>query len=195
MSETGRTAWRCFPWDSTAPDGTPFSGSYLPPGQTIGRFDLHDRPPVRYLAESPDHALGESLGPFRGTRFRPAYLRQGGHQLALVEVTLAPSLVGRIADCTDPEVLRALGLRPDELAHHDRSLTQAIARRLHDLGATTGSPAGLRWWSALTGAWHTIVVFTDRVGPGELKFGAPRHLRESDPQLVRALSVLGIRTS
>ncbi|MBA3345048.1 MAG: RES family NAD+ phosphorylase [Gemmatimonadales bacterium] len=193
MSEAARKAWRCFPWDPGARDGTPFSSSYLPPGQTIGRFDLQDRPPVRYLAESPDHALGEALGPFRGTRFRSAYLRQGGHQFALVEVSLAPSLVARIPDCTDPEVLKALGLQPDELAHHDRSLTQAIARRLHDLGAATGSPSGLRWWSALTGAWHTVVVFTDRARPGEVKFGAPEHLRETDPQVVRALSVLGIR--
>ncbi|MGH7525388.1 MAG: RES family NAD+ phosphorylase [Gemmatimonadales bacterium] len=194
MSQPALTAWRCYPWDPTAPDGAPFSSSYLIPGQTVGRFDLHDRPPARYLAESPEHAIGEMLGPFRGTRFRPAYLRQGGRQLALVEVTLASTLVARIADCTDPEVLTALGLRPDELAHHDRAITQAIARRLHDLGGTTGKPAGLRWWSALTGAWHTVVVFTDRERAGEVAFGAPRELRASDPEVGRALSVLGVRT-
>jgi hypothetical protein len=134
------------------------------------------------------------LGPFRGTAFRPAYLRQGGYPLALVEVTLAPALVERMPDCTDPQVLVALGLRSDELAHHDRTLTQGIARRLHDLGAATGSPAGLRWWSALTGAWHTIVVFTDRKGTGEVTFGVPQPVQPSDPALLRALSVLGIRT-
>ncbi len=160
----------------------------------MGRFDLHDRPPVRYLAESPEHAIGEALGPFRGTRFRPAYLRQGEHQLALVEVTLAPTLVARIPDCTDPMVLAALGLRPDELAHHDRGLTQAIARRLHQLGAATGNPAGLRWWSALTGGWHTIVVFTNRVREGEVTSGRPRPLEPGDPDVVRTFSVLGIRT-
>jgi hypothetical protein len=99
----------------------------------------------------------------------------------------------RIPDCTDPEVLRALALRPDVLAHHDRALTQAIARRLHDLGATTGNPAGLRWWSALTGAWHTIVVFTDRERAGEVAFGTPRRLQSGDPEVVRTLTVLGIR--
>ena len=163
------------------------------PGQTVGRFDLHDRPPVRYLADSPEHAIGEVLGPFRGTDFHPSYLQQSGRRLALVAVTLAPSLEARIPDCTDPATLGALGLRPDELAHHDRSLTQAIARRLHARGAATGDPAGLRWWSALTGAWHTTVVFTDREQAGEVTFGAPRTLEPADPEMIRALGVLGIR--
>lgn len=185
--------WRCFPWNPQSEEGAPFSVSYLVPGQTVGRFDLHDRPPVRYLSDSPEHALGEALSPFRGTTFCSAYLRQGGHAFALVEVTLAAGLVQRIPDCTDPEILAALGLRPDQLAHHDRRVTQAIARRLHGLGAAAGKPAGLRWWSALTGAWHTYVVFTDRERAGEVRFGAPRHVQPSDPYVHRALSVLGIR--
>ena len=193
MPAAPRPGWRCFPWDPDARSGAPFSAPYLVPGQTVGRFDLHDRPPVRYLAESPEHALGETLAAFRGTTFRPAYLRQRGHALALVEVTLSPTLVGRIADCTDPAVLAALALRPDDLAHHDRTLTQAIARRLHERGAATGAPAGLRWWSALTGAWHTTVVFTDRERPGEVAFGEPRPVQARDPAVVRAMSVLGIR--
>lgn len=161
------------------------------PGQTVGRFDLGDRPLVRYLAESPEHAIGEVLSPFRGTPFHPAYLRHGGHGLALVEVTLSWTLVERIPDLTDPATLVALGIPPDSLAHHDRTLTQAIARTLHTLGA----PAGLRWWSALTGAWHANVVFTDRVRRGEVSFGVPRRLEPDDANLVRALSVLGIRAS
>jgi hypothetical protein len=188
-----RVTWRCFPWNPAAKEGSPFSASHLVPGQTVGRFDLLDRPPVRYLAESPEHALGEALGPFRGTTFRPAYLRQHGYQLALVEVTLAKELVARIPDLTDPEVLAALGIRPDELAHHDRALTQDLARRLHDAGADTGNPAGLRWWSALTGAWHTNIVFTDRERRGEVTFGVPRPVAASDPVLRGALAVLGIR--
>ena len=185
----GGVRWRCLPWNPDARQGAPFSPSYLVIGQTVGRFDLHDRPPVRYLAESPEHAVGEALSPFRGTTFRPAYLRRAGHQLALAEVRLAATLVRRIADCTDPAVLARLGIRPDELAHHDRTRTQAIARQLH---ARRGS-AGLRWWSALTGAWHTTVLFTDRERRGEVTFGKPRVLDPSDAAVVRALSVLGIR--
>ena len=181
--------WRCFPWNPDARLGAPFSPAYLVSGQTVDRFDLHDRPLVRYLAESPEHAVGEALSPFRGTTFVPSYLRQSGRRLALVEVRLAATLVRRIPDCTDPGVLARLDIRPDELVHHDRTRTQAIARRLHARRAT----AGLRWWSALTGAWHTTVVFTDRERRGEVTFGKPRVLEPSDPAVVRALSVLGIR--
>jgi len=187
------TVWRCFPWDPDAASGEPFSTTHVVPGQTVGRFDLHDRPPVRYLAESQEHAIGEVLSPFRGTRFTPAYLRQQGHDLALAEVTIAASLVARIADCTDPATLTVLDLRPDDLAHHDRTVTQAIARRLHATTLHGDLFAGLRWWSALTGAWHTNVVFTDHELPGEVTFGAPQPLRKDDPALLRALSLLGIR--
>lgn len=193
-----RTVWRCFPWDPDAANGAAFSPSYIVPGQTVGRFDLNDRPPVRYLADTPEHAIGEALGPFRGTTFLPAYLRQQGHPLALVEVTLDPELVDRIPDCTDPAILSALRLRPDGLAHHDRRVTQEIARRVHSgdipsRGVLARSCAGLRWWSALTGAWHTTVVFTDRVHSGEILFGPPRQLDPGDAAVVRALSILGVR--
>ncbi len=181
--------WRCFPWDDRAAAQAPFGVLYLPPGQTAGRFDLRDRPPVRYLAESPEHAIGEVLAPFRGTEFQPSYLRQAGHPLALVVVTLSPALVARVADCTQPAVLAALDIRPDDLAHHDRRITQQIARRLHDRTDT----AGLRWWSALTGAWHTVVLFTDRIADSELTFGTPHVLAPGEPALLRTLLALGVR--
>jgi hypothetical protein len=79
------------------------------------------------------------------------------------------------------------------LAHHDRTVTQGIARRLHDMIGQTHAYTGLRWWSALTGAWHTTVVFTDRESPGDLRWGVPRPLTRDDPAVVRALSVLGVR--
>ena len=159
----------------------------------VGRFDLHDSPPVRYLADTQEHALGEALSAFRGTDFHDSYLRQSGRQLALVEVTLAPTLVARIPDCTDPAILTALGLRPDQLAHHDRTLTQSVARALHTRATAANGPAGLRWWSALTGAWHATVVFTDHERAGEVTFGSPRILQLTDPELVQALAMLGIR--
>jgi hypothetical protein len=137
--------------------------------------------------------VAEALAPFRGTTFRPGYLRRSGHPLALVTVDIADSLAVRIVDCTVPEVLARYNVRPDDLAHHDRTVTQAIARRLHDAGLRTGNPAGLRWWSALTGAWHTIVVFTDRENAGEVVFGGPQIVDGSHPALLRAAAVLGIR--
>lgn len=137
--------------------------------------------------------MGEALAPFRGTTFRPAYLRRSGYPLALVSVAVAESLAIRIADCPSPEMLARFHIRPDELAHHDRTVTQAIVRRIHDAGARTGDPAGLRWWSALTGAWHTTILFTDCDAAGEVVFGAPELVDVSHPALLRAAAVLGIR--
>jgi hypothetical protein len=154
----------------------------------VGRFDLGDAPPVRYLAESPDHAVGEVLSHFSGTRFRPSYLRLAGHGLALVRVTLDNALLARIPDLTSAETLGALRIRPDLLAHHDRQITQRIARELHTAGY-----AGLRWWSALTGAWHTTVVFTDRASAMALCCDAPVLLDPDDDVVRRACERLGIR--
>jgi hypothetical protein len=108
-------------------------------------------------------------------------------------VTLAGSLVARLADCTVPGILERHDIRPDQLAHDDRTVTQAIARRLHDAGRRTGEPAGIRWWSALTGAWHTTVVFCDRERGGEVAFGEPRIVSDTDAMLLRTVAVLGIR--
>lgn len=182
------TLWRCFPWDAPAPAGEPFSPAYVTTGQTVGRFDLHDAPPVRYLAESAVHAVGEALAEFRGTDFRTSYLIKLRRPLAVVPVVLTAALLRRIPDCTDPVVLQALQLRPDQLAHHDRRTTQAIAQRLY-----SEQYAGLRWWSSLTGAWHTTVLFTDRAARGQVKFGTPEPLTRDHPAVVAALPILGIR--
>lgn len=180
--------WRCFPWDNDARPGSPFAPDYLSPGQTVGRFDLGDRPPVRYLAGSGVQAVGEIFAEFRGTRFHPAYLRRQHRPLALVQVSVTAALLARIPDCTEPAQLDGLGLRPDALAHHDRRVTQGIARKLHNAGH-----AGLRWWSAITGAWHTTVIFTDRVRARQISFGRPEILTPDHNALREALTVLGVR--
>ncbi|MCU0635547.1 MAG: RES family NAD+ phosphorylase [Gemmatimonadaceae bacterium] len=180
--------WRCFPFDPSAPEGAPFSARYLVPGQAVGRFDLADAPAVRYLAESPEHAVGEVLAHFRGTRFRASYLRVGGFPLALVHVSLSDALLARIPDCTEASTLVTLDVRPNLLAHHDRKRTQALARAMHSAGY-----AGLRWWSALTGAWHTTVTFADAEGDDDVRFAAPRLLRADDDVVRQACELLGIR--
>jgi hypothetical protein len=100
---------------------------------------------------------------------------------------VAKALAARIPDCTDPATLLRLELRPDSLASHDRRTTQAIARRLH-----TAGEAGFRWWSALTGAWHSVVLFSDRYRRGDLTFGGPELLSTEHEAVVAAARLLGI---
>ncbi|MCU0647088.1 MAG: RES family NAD+ phosphorylase [Gemmatimonadaceae bacterium] len=180
--------WRCFPFDPSAASGAPFSASHLVPGQAVGRFDLGDAPPVRYLAESAEHAVGEVLAHFRGTRFRASYLRVAGQPLALVRVVVRDTLLARVPDCTEAATLLTLDVKPSLLAHHDRRRTQAIARAVHRAGY-----AGLRWWSALTGAWHTTVLFTDAERAGDVRFAEPRVLHPDDEVVRHACERLGIR--
>ena len=179
--------WRCFPWDPAAKPGAPFSAGYLRPGQTAGRFDLGDRPPVCYLAGSEAHAIAEILQGFRGATLTSAHLKRHGFQLALVAVDVPPTIVTQLADLDDPAVLSSLGLRPAQLAHHDRLVTQAIARQVHSTGH-----AGLQWWSALTGAWHSTVLFDDRAPMSSLRFASPVLLDLKTPSLAEAARVLGI---
>jgi len=182
-----RSAWRAFPWDSAAPLGAPFTASHVPRGQTSGRFDLHDSPPVLYLAESAEHAIGELLQGFRGRRIDLAHLRREGHPLAVASVELDRSIATRVLDLTDPATLARVGLKPDELASHQRAVTQGIARRLYAAGEV-----GFRWWSALTGAWHATVLFADRYDPSELPWSTPMLLTLGSPDLAAAAKMLGL---
>ncbi|MGH7703691.1 MAG: RES family NAD+ phosphorylase [Gemmatimonadales bacterium] len=184
----GPRLWRCFPWDPAAHPGDAFSPSYVPPGQGAGRFDLQDQPSVLYLAESPVHAVGEALQEFRGGVFKAGYLRRVGRGLALVGVTLDAGLAEMVPDLTEPAVLVRLETRPDALAHHDRRVTQAIARSLHLKGY-----AGFRWWSAITGGWHATTLFRDRLPPEQLAFETPSLLRPDSEPVREALVLLGIR--
>ena len=181
--------WRVFPWNPSAPAGAPFSLTHVQPEQTSGRFDLGNRPPVLYLAESPEHAVGEKLQRFRGRRLTPAHLREYGLTLTVVPVTPAPSVIKAVADLTDPKVLHRLHLPPDVIASRDRRRTQAVARRLYEDGYS-----GFHWWSALTGDWHSTVLFLDpdRVPTRDLTFGTPEPLSLQHPGVVRCLELLGI---
>ncbi len=181
------TCWRCFPWDPGAAPGAPFSPAYLQAGQTTARFDLGDHPSVRYLAGSEAHAIGEVIQGFRGATLTPAHLKRHGWPLALAAFEVPGSIIEKVADLGDPAVLLELGRRPDQLAHHDRVVTQGIARQVHDAGY-----AGLRWWSALTGAWSSTVLFADRVSADDLTISVPAPITLKSASVVEAVNRLGI---
>lgn len=186
-ADSAVSTWRVFPWDPTATEGEPFSARFVPAAQGSGRFDLGIAPTL-YLAEGPAHAAGEVLQAFRGRPLRPAHLRRFGRALAVVEVVLPGAVATSLADLTDPAVLARHRIRPDTLASHDVRRTQETARTLHGAGLP-----GFRWWSSLSGDWHTVVLFLDRVAVADLGFGAPRALASADPAVVEAALALGIR--
>ena len=128
------------------------------------------------------HAVAEKLQRFRGQKIDRKDLIESGKTLALVECEL-----GRIAlaDLCDPAVLVKHDIGPDVLASRDMTRTQAIAAQLARAGY-----AGLRWWSALSGDWHTIVVFE-----GKIDYHQPEPLTLSHQAVRDASAALGIQDS
>jgi hypothetical protein len=189
--------WRVFPWNAGAADGAPFSARYVPPAgaQTGGRFDL-GVPALLYLAQNPAHALAELLQAHRGKQLTSEHLVRGDphepgryHPLSLVRATLPAEVEARLPDLTDPAVLLALDLRPDQLASHDRKVTRAISQRVH---ADAAAYPGFRWWSALTGEWHVTVLFLDRVDVRSIDYTTPEPLSIRHPAVGEAARFLGI---
>ena len=180
--------WRVFPWDKAAADGSPFSASFVSSRQVSGRFDLGGNPPVLYLGESPTHTIGEKIQRYRGQTLGAADLREFHQPLALVEVTVTLPDAALVADLCDPAELVRRGCRPDELMSRELARTQSIGRRLYEAGLV-----GFRVWSALSGDWHSMVVYTDRARDiGSMTFGSPAELTLVSPAVQEAAQLLAI---
>ena len=141
-----------------------------------------------YLAETPVHAVSESLQGFRGRDFSDAMLLRFGRPLAIVGIELPDDVADDIVDFDDPAALARFGVAPSVLASEDREKTQAVASRVYASGAT-----GLRWWSALSGDWHTVVLFLDRAPVEALEIDAPQVLSREHAAVVSACRFLAMR--
>lgn len=183
----GGPLWRVFPWDAGATEGTRYSPSHVPQPTGRGRFDLPRAvSSVLYTSEAAEHAVSEMLQPWRGRTLDSSQLTRARLPLALVEVRVAPSSMGRLADLCDPTYLVASGTAPDKTASRFRHVSQPIARAAWDAGFH-----GLRWWSSFWGDWHTVVLFTARV-EGYLTFGAPEVLTLDHVAVKKAAELLGM---
>jgi hypothetical protein len=180
--------WRACPWDPDAPTGAPFSPQYVPSGQGSGRFDLPGLSSgVLYTAETPEHAVAERIQHYRGQVLEDEDLFAARRRLALVAVTLPDSTRDQVADLCDPNVLIRLGVRADETPSRHRQTTQRIAARV-----LARKHAGLRWWSAFFGEWHTVVLFRDRLA-APLVYDTPEAITMDHPALRDAAALLGVR--
>jgi len=183
----GIKGWRVFPWDERASQGARFSPSFVPAPTGRGRFDLpRELSSTLYLADSPEHAVGEVIQPWRGQRIEAPHLQRAGFPLALVRVTMAPGIESNLVDFCDPRILKDARIAPDLTASRHRENTQPLARQVWATGAS-----GLRWWSSFWGDWHTLVLFTARLG-GRIEFGHPVPLTPADPAVVQAAHLMGI---
>jgi len=183
--------WRVFPYRADASAGDPFSASCLPRSQGAGRFDIPESTAVWYLAESPTHAVAEVIQGLRNQRLDAEDLLRFGYPLALVPITLtmpfAEEDARAIVDLCDPAMLDRYGIRPDVLASWDFTRTQQVARQLFADGCL-----GFRWWSALSGAWHTTVLFNERLAAASVVFGTPAPLTPATDAVIEAARRLAI---
>ena len=92
-----------------------------------------------------------------------------------------------VLDLCDPTVLDRHGIRPDALASWDFAQTQRIARHLF-----AADCLGFRWWSALSGDWHTTVLFHSKVSRDMLRFERPEPLTLGTAAVVEAARRLAI---
>ena len=184
--------WRAFPWDAGAAEGDPFSALHRPRSSGAGRFDLPGLSAASswYFAESAEHAVAERVQDLRNLTLEPADLKEAGHPLAISRYALAAAVTDRIVDLCDPAMLLRESIAPDALAASDRGVTQGIAGRIH----AAGHP-GFRWWSALAGEWHTVILFTDRISLDALTPSPPEALTPSHPAVLAACERLAIRLS
>ena len=179
--------WRVFPWDPATAEGDRFSAAFVPGGQGRNRFDLPGQSAgVIYFAESEVHAVAELLQRFRNSPdpLTPDDLTSWGHTVAIVQATLDPAIWRGIVDLCEPTTLTAFGLTADQPPSRDRSRTQAIALDV--------SGAGLRWWSAFWGEWHTVVLFRERLTPKALTYARPTPLDLTTSAVVEAARLLDI---
>ncbi len=179
--------WRVFPWDAAAPQGEPFSASYVPRSQGSGRFDLVGIG-VLYLAEDAVHAVAERIARFRGTDLGERHLREWGRPLALTRAQVPESVLVGVLDLCDPQVLATHGIRPDQAAAGDSATSQSVSTRIHDAGFT-----GFRWWSSFMGEWHGVVLFMDRVRIPRSAWSDPERLRLDQLHVRSAAAALGMR--
>lgn len=184
-----RTLWRVFPWGPESDPGTPFSPEFLPEQSGQGRFDLPARLDASswYFAETAEHAVAEKLQDLRNRTLRDDFLFERGHRLAHSAVEVA-GRYDRVADLCDPVELLDRSVAPDRLASRNRTVTQGIAERMYG----DADLSGFRWWSALFGDWHTVVLFSDRVPASALNFSPPVPLHLDTDAVVRAAGALGI---
>ena len=151
--------YRVFPHLPTAKAGEPGHPLHLHPVQGKGRWDNPTLYLVRYLALSPEAAIGETFGDLQ--TWSPAMLafpslpgaqrRLGTYRF---DETASPLL-----DLDDAEVLARRHLRPTQVVIKNLPRTQQVAADIF----AEGRWAGIQWWSYQRPQW-TVAALWASVG-------------------------------
>jgi RES domain len=147
--------FRCLAWDKAASARVRGGPLWFP--RMLQGDGRHDNPTLYgclYASVEPVSAVAEQLDRLVGTYLEAADLVRRGRPLALTAIELADEAV--LLDLDDPNVLAGEGLRPSQVATHERSLTQAGAA---DLFTRHAEAAGIRWWSTLEALWANVTLF------------------------------------
>jgi hypothetical protein len=192
LKRFGERRWRRYLWFPGVQRAPPHQGdeTIRTRGQGRHRFDLPGNAlGVLYLAETEEHAVAETIQPYRNSLEPLANdnLTVWGHRYAPVSVSLAADLWPRIEDLCEPAALAELQITADRPAYRDRRLTQQIASTL-----LAHRHADLRWWSAFWGDWHRTVLFRDQILADAITYGAPFHLDVTTPPDMEAARLLDI---
>jgi hypothetical protein len=158
--------------------------------QGAGRHDSPGRYGALYAARTPVAAVAETIQAFRGRELAEDDLaRSDGSVLALAELDDDALELTALRDLDDPAVLVAEAWRPSWVAVRDRAVTQAMAVRVFEAGAS-----GLSWWSTLDAAWTNVTLFAERTLDARLVrvVVPPERLSLTHPAVVAAAEHLAI---
>jgi hypothetical protein len=147
--------YRVFPYLNRSAKGEPGHPLYTPAVQGGGRWDNPGLYVCRYLATTPEAAVGEAFGHLAtwsaGMLISPS-LNDAARSLGIyrLDEDLSP-----ILDLDDPEVLAERGIRPTHVVVRNRPRTQAIAARIY----REGRWAGIQWWSFYRPQWPVVALW------------------------------------
>jgi uncharacterized protein YcaQ len=147
--------YRVFPYLATARANKPGRPLYNHPVQGKGRWDNPSLYSVRYLATSPEAAIGESFGHL--ARWAPnmlAYPSLPGSERRLATYRFDET-ANPLLDLDDAEVLSRLHVRPSHVVIRNRPRTQQIAADIFNEQRW----AGIQWWSYQRPQWTVVALW------------------------------------
>jgi hypothetical protein len=147
--------YRVFPYLVRAALGQPGHPLYLYPSQGKGRWDNPSLYRSRYLATSPEAAVGETFGNLLS--WTPGMLAAPGvpgseRRLGIYRLDEENN---PLIDLDDPQVLAARGIRPTHVVVRNRPRTQRIAADIF----YEGRWSGIQWWSYHRPQWTLVALW------------------------------------